>query len=377
MKTGFKILSFLILFLFILAGTLRFLYGGGEPFQSPTMALESTSTNLELVAELSEAPGNIAVSKTGRVFITLHPEAKPEFAKVVEIKDGKMIPYPDKIAQTETYRAPQGIRIDSQNRLWTIDHGDNGILGARLVAVDLDSNQIIDQYDFPKEIAGILSYLQDLVIEPNGRYIIIADVNFFGKSPALVVYDSKLRKAKRILENDESMKSKDYLIQAHNGPMKRLFGLISMKPGVDSIALDSKGEYLYFAPMTHDRLFRIPLNDLVNENLTNADLKEKIEDYSAKTLSDGITLDDENNIFLTDVENRSILKIDTNKNLKISIQSPKLRWPDGLSWGPNGYLYIADSDIPDLVLASRQDIMKAAPFQIFRYKPGTQGRIGH
>lgn len=129
--------------------------------------------------------------------------------------------------------------------------------------------------------------------------------------------------------------------------------------------------------MTHDRLFRIPLNDLVNENLTNADLKEKIEDYSAKTLSDGITLDDENNIFLTDVENRSILKIDTNKNLKISIQSPKLRWPDGLSWGPNGYLYIADSDIPDLVLASRQDIMKAAPFQIFRYKPGTQGRIGH
>ncbi len=181
MKTGFKTLSFLILFLFVLAGTLRFLYGGGEPFQSPTMALESTSTNLELVAELSEAPGNIAVSKTGRVFITLHPEAKPEFAKVVEIKDGKMIPYPDKIAQTETYRAPQGIRIDSQNRLWTIDHGDNGILGARLVAVDLDSNQIIDQYDFPKEIAGILSYLQDLVIEPNGRYIIIADVNFFWK----------------------------------------------------------------------------------------------------------------------------------------------------------------------------------------------------
>lgn len=60
---------------------------------------------------------------------------------------------------------------------------------------------------------------------------------------------------------------------------------------------------------------------------------------------------------------------------KISIQSPKLRWPDGLSWGPNGYLYIADSDIPDLVLASRQDIMKAAPFQIFPYKPGTQGRI--
>jgi sugar lactone lactonase YvrE len=366
-----------IAFILILLGVIRFLYGGGEAFVSPLVSSESVSNNLEIVAEIAEAPGNIAVSKTGRIFITLHPEAKPEFAKVVEIKDGKMIPFPDLESQKDVYHSPQGIRIDSQNRLWTIDHGDNGIHGARLVAVDLDTNKIIDQFDFPKEIAGLFSYLQDLVIEPNGRYIFIADVNFFGKSPALIVYDSKLRKAKRLLENDESVKSKDYIIQAYNGPMVRLFGLIAMKPGADSIGLDSKAEYLYYAPMTHDRLFRIPVAALIDESLSSDDLKEKVENYAPKILSDGITLDDEDNVYLTDVENRSIVQIDTKRNLKISVQSPKLRWPDGLSWGPDGYLYIADSDIPDLVLASRIEIKKAAPFYIFRYKPGKSGRIGH
>ncbi len=373
-----KILIIIISFLAISVIGFRIRFGGGEKFTPPALESGLSDRELEIVATLTEPPGNIAVSESGRIFVTLHPEAKPERVKVVEIIGGKPIPFPNLELQSELYHSPQGIRIDSQNRLWTIDHGDNGIQNARLVAIDLATNSKVHDYSFPRSVAGLFSYLQDLVIEPSGRYIFIADVNFFGKSPALVIYDSLTKKSLRVLENDSSVVAKNFVIQSFKGPMVRLGGLLSLKAGVDSIGLDKQGEFLYFAPMNHDRMFRIRTKDLIQRfDSPNIDFKDKVEDYSEKILSDGISLDLEGNIYLTDVEHQSIVTIDTNKKLKTSIQSPKLRWPDGLSFGPDGYLYIADSDIPEIVLESKESIAKAGPFYIFRYKPGFSGRIGH
>ncbi|GBF50453.1 hypothetical protein LPTSP4_19780 [Leptospira ryugenii] len=372
-----KLLLSIGVFFLLFAITIRLLYGGGEIFPDPKLKSLLTDANLELVADLPEAPGNIAVSKEGRVFITLHPEGKPSLAKVAEIKNGQIVPYPSAELQEKLYHSPQGIRIDDQNRLWTIDHGDNGINGARLVAIDLSNGSIQIDHTFSKEVAPVLSYLQDLVIDPSGNYVIIADVNFFGKKPAFVLYDIRNKRERRALENIPEVKPKDFLIQAYSGPMSRLGGLIAMKPGIDSIAIDSKSEWVYFAAMTHDRLYRIPFLKLIDESLGENELKASIEDFGPKILSDGITIDNEGNLFLTDVEHQAIAKLSKNGELVYSIQSKRFRWPDGLSWGPDGYLYIADSDIPSLVLQPKAKILEHAPFQLFRYKPGSQGRIGH
>jgi hypothetical protein len=144
----------------ILAGGALFLrYGGGKPFPGRADAPLLGPADLELVATLAEPPGNVAVSADGRVFVTLHPEAKPERWHVVELVGGAARPYPDEASQAALYTAPQGIRIDRQGRLWTIDHGDNGIAPARLVGIDLASGQVVVDHTFERTVAPLLSYL--------------------------------------------------------------------------------------------------------------------------------------------------------------------------------------------------------------------------
>src|SRR5262245_32178900 len=83
-------------------------YGGGRDFPDRSTQPVIDASQVEVVAALDDAPGNVAVSADGRVFITLHPEAKPEVNHVVELVDGVAVPFPSAEAQTSLYIAPQG-----------------------------------------------------------------------------------------------------------------------------------------------------------------------------------------------------------------------------------------------------------------------------
>ncbi|MBX7057873.1 MAG: hypothetical protein K1X75_07385 [Leptospirales bacterium] len=371
-----RILLILVALICVLAAGLRLRYGGGENFPDRSTAARLPASALQLVASLDQPPGNIAVSRSGRIFITFHPEAKPQGMHVAEIVDGKPQAFPDQAAQQELYRFPQGIRVDSKNRLWTIDHGDNGIHGARLAAVDIDSRKVVYRYDFPSNVAGLLSYLQDLAIDPSGRYVYIADVNFFGKSPALIVVDTVANESRRLLENDVSVQPQNYLIRAYNGPMVRLGGLIALRAGVDSIAIHPAGDWLYYGPMNHEDLFRIRTADLNNPALSADQLAARVEKAGPKVQSDGITIDNAGNVYLTDMEHRGIAVLGADGKLFTLVTSDAMRWPDGFSFGPDGWLYIADSDIPDIALQSQEHIRAHAPYHLFRIRPGHDGVAG-
>ncbi|MBX9883793.1 MAG: hypothetical protein K2X68_02345, partial [Novosphingobium sp.] len=138
-------------------------YGGtGQPF--PRIGDPRPRLQAERIATLPEPPGNLAVSSTGRVFFTYHAEGHPAI-KVLELVNGKPVPYPNLEMQRgdrdrPSYGAVFNIRIDSRNRLWSIDHGEHGVFGARLVAVDLNTNRPIKQIWLPRAVAGIGSYVQ-------------------------------------------------------------------------------------------------------------------------------------------------------------------------------------------------------------------------
>ena len=58
------------------------------------------------------------------------------------------------------------------------------------------------------------------------------------------------------------------------------------------------------------------------------------------------------------------------------LESDEVRWPDALSFGPDGWLYLADSALPDLILQSREHIEAAGPYRIYRFQPGFEGVPG-
>jgi hypothetical protein len=84
----------------------------------------------------------------------------------------------------------------------------------------------------------------------------------------------------------------------------------------------------------------------------------------------------EGNVYITDVEHSSIFVTAPGRDLKTLIQSRDIRWPDALSFGPDGYLYIADSALLELILKSREHIDAQGPYRIFRFKPGVDGVPG-
>lgn len=345
------------------------LYGGGERFPDRTTLAQLPPEALELVAELTEPPGNIAVSSTGRVFITVHPEAKPEGNKLLELVDGKAVPFPRRAeaAGQITLNTPLGLRIDNQDRLWILDHGDHGRENPALTAIEIKTESIVHHAGFDAEAAPWGSFLQDFVIDPRDGTIFIADAGIVRRSPGLIIYNPQTQRARRFLEGDDSVMPQDYKVYTASGPMDRFGGLITLKVGVDSIAIDDTGEWLYYGAMNHGSLYRIKTSD-VKQGLPEVDLRQNRQMYAAKVMSDGIVFGPGGVVYLSDIEHGAIAVIGPDRRLATLLRSPRLRWPDGLSLAPGGYLYVADSDLSDVVFRNKEQIRRASPYQVFRIK---------
>jgi sugar lactone lactonase YvrE len=360
--------------LLLLAVKLR--YGGGSSdFPDRSGAPTLPASALEIVAELPTPPGNIAVSAQGRVFVSLHPEARPS-QTLVELVQGQMQAWPSAQAQSQ-FTEVLGIRIDAQNRLWTLDNGGHGVKPVKLTAFDVASGRRVREIVFDRALAGLGSHYNDLQVSADGGTVYIADASFFGLKPALVVVDVGSGKARRLLERHVSVTPENY-IPVVQGRRMEAFGLVAIRPGVDSIALSRDGEWLYYAPITSAHLYRIRTADLRNEALGPEQLAVQVETLAAKTMSDGLSSDDQGRIYLSDLEHSAIVRYapDTGA-LETLIKTETLRWPDGFSFGPDGWLYVTGSALHQVIGLPAASVPAHAPYPVFRFQPGASATPGH
>ena len=143
------------------------------------------------------------------------------------------------------------------------------------------------------------------------------------------------------------------------------------------IALDTESEWLYYGAMNNSDLYRVRVSDLVNPTLPARQLENDIQRVGDKPLSDGLSSDVDGNIYITDVEHGAVARLAPDGSLTTIISSDRIRWADALSFGPDGWLYLADSAIPDQVLQSKEHIESRAPYFVFRFRPGVSGVPGH
>ena len=369
-----NILLFLVIITLIATTVLWVRHGGGSSYPNLSTTPKLASSALEKVLSYSEPVGNVAVNRNGRVFFTVHPEARPKGNKLLEYVDGASVPYPSGAAQQELFDTVLGIAIDPLNRLWTIDHGNHGMRTARIVAFDLDSNKLLREQALDETIAPSGSFLQDLQVSADGRTIVIADASFWRKSPALIVYDVETGQARRVLESHESVSAENFMIRSGDKDMEFMGGIVALRGGVDGIALGP--EWLYFGALSGSGLYRVRLSDLRDQRLPAAQLARRVERISDKPLSDGFSIDVDGNVYVTDVEHSSVFIVGPEQPLTTLIQSDDLRWPDALSFGPGGWLYLADSALPELILQSPEHIEASGPYHIFRFRPGAEGIPG-
>jgi sugar lactone lactonase YvrE len=369
-----RLLVGLLVFVALLVVVLHVRYGGGEPYPDLSGTPMFDEDTLEVVVTSPEPIGNHAVSADGRVFYTIHPESRPSGAKLLEWVDGASRAFPSDDAQS-LFETPLGVAVDRQNRLWTIDHGNHGTGNARLLAFDLSTGEVVHDHVFDSSIAQLGSFLQDLQVDSTGQHVFIADVSFWRKNAGLVVYDVESGKARRVLDSDPSVSAQDWLIR---NPTKDMvfFGVVVLKPGVDGIAIDRNDEWLYYGAMAHDTMYRIKVADLLDDSLSPGALSARVQAVGPKPLNDGLSTDNDGNLLITDVEHNAVIRMKPDGELTTLVRSDRIRWADALSYGPDGWLYVADSAIPDQMLQSKAHMAASAPYHIFRFKPDIDGIPG-
>lgn len=374
--TLLKVVGGVAALVLLVAGGVRLRYGGGGPYPDVTGMPLLPDSALEVVVQSPEPIGNVAVSSTGRVFFTIHPESRPEGTKLREWVDGKAVPFPSAEVQATLFETPLGITIDRQDRLWVIDHGNHAMGKPRLVALSVATGHIEHEFVFPPDIAPPGSFLQDLRVDPKGETVFIADVAFWRRKPGLVVYDVASQKARRVLDGHASVFPQDYIIRNPIKEMVFFGGLAALKAGVDGIAMDPSGEWVWFAAMNHDTMYRVRAADLRDTALSEEELEKRVQAVGRKPLNDGLSADVEGNVLITDVEHGAVLRMNPQGRLETLVKSPRIRWADALSHGPDGWVYLADSAIPHMMLQSKEHIAQNAPYFIYRFKSGIAGVAG-
>jgi len=186
-----------------------------------------------------------------------------------------------------------------------------------------------------------------------------------------------LKKAIRRLSNDISVVAKKYDSFIHSANRSMVIaGVFGVRPGVDSIALDQNGEWLYYASVSDPEMFRVRTKDLNDLSLDEKQLSSRVETYANKTMSDGIIMD-ESFIYIPEMEHSSVIGLRLSEDpkgrtLETFYKDPKLlRWPDGLSFAPNDKVYLACSALQHIVMKTTAHMNEHSPYHIFRFnRPG-------
>lgn len=364
-KIAFVLIGLLVIFIIFM----RVRHGGGEEYNDISTTPSYSKNQLELVYSHLEPIGNVAVSKDTidtRVFFTIHPESRPEKIKLMEVVKGKAVPYPSE-AKQEGFNTVLGVFTDQQNRLWTIDHGNHGFQDVKVTAYDLATDEQVHEFIFPSSVAKKLSFFNDLSVSPNGKYLVVANVSFFGKKPSIAVYNIETGESKNLLENHPSVEHEGYVPVTPAKKMRFFGGVVDLLTGVDGIDFSRDGKYLYYASMGHSALFRIPTTILTDFTLSKNEVEKAVERVADKPLSDGIRTDYAGNVYITDVEHQGVYVVTPDKKGFTLVKDERVRWADGLSLSGNGVFYLADSDIPNQMLQSKQHIKEHAPYHIYKF----------
>lgn len=324
-------------------------YGGGVPYPGVATPPSLPDPALSRLVTLEFPPGNVAVASDGRVFFSYHPFARADRfgpATMFELVDGKPVPFPDAAFQ-KTSQGVFGMTVDRQQRLWLIEPAGLDHESTRIIAIDIVTRAMVFQHRFPK---GEVRFGQDLRVSPDGNTVYIADTGLFQfTQPGLVVFDVARKLHRNVLTQHPSTQPQNWVTRTPRGPHKLGFGLVTFSVGLDGIELSQDGAWLYYAAMNHDTLYRVPTAALTDANLTPGNLEAKIETVGKKPLSDGITIDREGRIILTDVENGGLVRIDRNGNAQTLVSNRSIVWADGVVVGNGGTILFTDSAIPSYI----------------------------
>lgn len=346
-------------------------------------ASADSRANFDVLANLDTGPGNVTATANGRIIMSQHQFYQPQYT-VVEYKDQALLPFPNKEMSAADSTAPikldsvLGIRSDANGIVWMLDNGMRSGVTPKLVGWNSKTNKLQRLIYLPAPIAPKDAFVNDFALDAQHNHAFISDPAG-GANAALIVVNLATGAARRVLEGHRSVLPENVDLVIDNVPIqvKTPSGeLVKPHIGVNPITEDLANEWVYFGPMHGLSLYRIKAADLINESLTPQELARKVERYSDKPISDGISIDENNNIYLGDLANNAIGVIAPNRQYRQLAQCPRLSWVDSFSFGSNGQLYAVVNRLHRSATLNGGDNQSKPPYFLLKVKALAAGLPG-
>lgn len=317
----------------------------------------------------------IAKEEGDRTFLT-YPKWSPVYRYAVVSTNGDtgVTPYPNAAMNSWQPGQPgnakwvcvQSMYIDDSGGHWVIDPAAPMLKniqskGAKLVKLDKSSGAILKTYNISSAISDT-SYANDVRIDMQNGFAYITD----SKTGGIIVVNLATSAAREVLKADKSTISDPAYHFIIDGRELVKNGKVA-KFNSDGIALSPDRAYLYYKPLTDDKLYRIKTEYLRNFSLADTAFGNLVEDLGHFNTTDGMIFDKSGNLYMGDLQKYQIVKLDKDMKKTVLVQDSSLIWPDTYAIA-DGYLYFTCSQInkqPDYNAGVNQ---RTTPYHVFRIK---------
>ncbi len=341
--------------------------------------------SLTEVAKLTHSPGGMTITPKGSIILSLHQYQNTD-ERVVEITtSGDVLSFPNSdISQGKkgspfALDAVLGLQCDERGVVWMLDNGRRGESIPKIVGWDTDDNKLAKIIYIPPPATTDSSFLNDLAVDPEEPYIYLTDPAS-GKDAALIIVNIETGSSRRVLEGHFTVipEELDIAVDDTSLVVKRADGSF-LKPqyGAGPIAIDRKGQWLYYGPSAGKTLYRISTDHLRDLTLTKNELNSRFQAYAPRPPCDGISIDSKDNIYISDVMKKSIGVIKSStKKYEVYETDDRFLWPDGLCFGNDGKLYFYASQLHLTAPYNEGKNLTKSPFHIYKLKALASGTVG-
>ncbi len=331
---------------------------------------------LTQVAGFDQQVTGVAVARNGRMFVNFPRWEKDVAISVAEVmRDGRLRPYPDAgwnawsnlkpLSVQDHFVCVQSVTVDPQGFLWVVDPAAPGNEfikpgGVKLVKIDLRTDKVVQVILFDEAAAPQGSYMNDVRVSPDGKYAFLTDS---GQRGALVVVDIGSGQIRRVLDGDVRTQPEPGVVPMVDGHELRRPDRRIPSFAADGIALDAKGEWLYWQALVGRTLYRVPTSALVT---AGADVGARVETVGTTHVADGLWMDERGYLFLTDPAANAVQMRAPDGTTRIVAQDARLRWPDSMAEGADGSIYVTASHIQDMAQFHEKGSTQKGKWGLFR-----------
>lgn len=310
---------------------------------------------VEVIAQLQDKPGSVAVGIKGDVIVSVDPSSGSS-NKLLRINDeGVAEPFPTKEWNGETTLSGVGfsriamVRAKLSNAVLVLDLGDEHH-AARMIEFNLDAHQPGNVNYIPMNFLTEQSDLAGFAYDWEQNRVMVIDSG--DRDPAKVSTPAILDVApasgwvRRILPAlPEFMASKDGAT------------------GLEVATIDVQQDWFYFGPKGSGTLFRVPLSMLEDPTNSVDDIRARIEKFGSKPKGTAMTVDQAGNVYIALADKAEIGVIDKTGKYSVYMSDARLSGISSLVFGKDGHMYAVTAD--------------KAPYSVLKIKPLSGGVIGH